>query len=313
LPSIADVVEQVFPSVVAITTETATLDFFNRPRTQEGAGSGWIIDSDGIIVTNNHVVENAEKVTVELSDGRTFQAGPDDVFRDPVADLAIVKINARNLPAANLGNSKSLRVGEWVIAIGNALGEGISAKEGTVSRLNVSLTVDQGQTLFDLVETSAAINPGNSGGPLVNMAGEVIGINSIKIATVSIEGIGYAISTQTAVPIIEELINRGYVVRPWLGIAPVTVDQSIAVANGLSVDKGVVIAYILAGGPADKAGLRELDVITHFNGEEVVAAEDLVQAIRSAKAGDTVTITFVRGDETMTTTAVLENSPPPSN
>ena len=224
LPSIADVVEEVYPSVVAISTEVVTLDIFRTPRTQKGAGSGWIIDKDGIIVTNNHVVEGAKKVTVELSDGRIFEADPNNIHTDPFTDLAVVKINATNLPAASVGDSTQFRVGDWVVALGNPLGQGIRAKEGTVSGLKVSLDVDQGQTLDDLVETSAAINPGNSGGPLVNMKGEVIGITSAKIAAVGVEGLGYAISTKTAIPIIEQLIKQGYVTRPWMGITlyPVT-------------------------------------------------------------------------------------------
>ena len=194
LPSIADVVEKVYPSVVTINTEVVTLDIFRTPRTQKGAGSGWIIDQDGIIVTNNHVVEGAKKVTVKLSDGRTFEADTQKIYTDPLADLAVIKIDATNLPAASVGDSTQLRVGDWVVAIGNPLGQGIRAKEGTVSGLKVSLDVDQGQTLGDLIETSAAINPGNSGGPLVSMRGEVIGITSAKIADVGVEGMGYAIS-----------------------------------------------------------------------------------------------------------------------
>src|SRR4030042_4323777 len=172
LPSIADVVEEVYPSVVAISTEVVTLDISPTPRTQKAAGSVWIIDKDGIIVTNNHVVEGAKKVTVELSDGRIFEADPNNIHTDPFTDLAVVKINATNLPAASVGDSTHLRVGDWLVALGNPLGQGIRAKEGTVSGLKVSLDVDQGQTLGDLIETSAAINPGNSGGPLVNRKGE---------------------------------------------------------------------------------------------------------------------------------------------
>ena len=181
LPNIADVVEKAFPAVVTISTEVVTLDIFQQPRTESGAGSGWIVGENGIIVTNNHVVEGAKKVTIELADGRTFQVGPDKVFRDPITDLAVIKIDASNLPALKIGDSSQLRVGEWVVALGNPLGQGLRAKEGTISGVKVTLSVDQRETVDDLIETSAAINPGNSGGPLVNMAGDVIGINSIKI------------------------------------------------------------------------------------------------------------------------------------
>jgi serine protease Do len=313
LPSIADVVEKVYPSVVAINTEVVTLDIFRTPRTQKGAGSGWIIDKDGIIVTNNHVVEGAEKVTVELSDGRIFEADPKDIRTDPLTDLAVVKINATNLPAASVGDSTTLRVGDWVVAIGNPLGQGIRAKEGTISGLKVSLDVDQGQTLGDLIETSAAINPGNSGGPLVNMKAEVIGITSAKIAAVGVEGLGYAISTKTARPIIEQLIKQGYVTRPWLGVTLYTVDQYVAMVNNLPVSKGAVIAYVKTGSPAAKAGLQQLDVITSFKDKEVTTAEEVISAINDSKIGDDVTITFVRGNETKTTHARLIQSPPPGS
>jgi serine protease Do len=204
LPGIADVVAAVKPSVVAIDTET-TFQIFRRSFTQQGAGSGWIIDESGIIVTNSHVVAGAKSIIVTLDDGRTIKVDPNAVAIDPVNDLAILKIDAANLPAAKVGDSSALRVGDWLVAIGNPLGLGVSAKEGIVSRLDVSLTVE-GQTLDGLIETSAAINPGNSGGPLVNMKGEVIGITSAKIASIGVEGMGYAISINEAIPIIEELI-----------------------------------------------------------------------------------------------------------
>jgi len=309
LPSIADVVAKVYPSVVAINTEVVTLDIFRTPLTQKGAGSGWIIDKDGIIVTNNHVVEGAKKVTVELSDGRTFEADPSNIHTDPLTDLAVIKINATDLPAASIGDSTKLRVGDWVVALGNPLGEGIRAKEGTVSGLKVSLDVEQGQTLDDLIETSAAINPGNSGGPLVNMKAEVIGITSAKVAAVGVEGLGYAISSKTAVPIIEQLITQGFIVRPWLGVTLYTVDQYVAMINRLPVDKGVVVAYVRPGSPAAEAGLQELDVITQFKGKDVTTAEELINAIHDSNIGDEVSITFIRGNITKTTTARLIQSP----
>ena len=313
LPNIADVVEEVYPSVVTISTEVVTLDFFLRPQTQTGAGSGWIIDGNGIIVTNNHVVEGAKKVTVKLADGRTFQADPDNVYQDPWTDLAVIEIDATDLPAASLGDSTQLRVGEWVVAIGNPLGHGLRAKEGTISGLKVSIPVGQGQSLEDLIEVSAAINPGNSGGPLANMRGQVVGITSAKIAAVGVEGMGYAISTKTAKPIIEQLITRGYVVRPYLGIQLYTVDEYVAAVNHLPVDKGAVITYMSPGSPADKAGLKELDIIVRFQDEEITTAEELIQAIHSSQVGEEVKITFVRGEETKTTHARLIQSPPPGN
>ena len=207
LLSVADIVAKVKPSVVAINTESTVLGFFNRPFTQEISGSGWIIDENGIIVTNEHVIDGAESITVILDDGRTFPVDINTVATDPQRDLAVLKIDAKNLPAADIGDSSELSVGDWVVAIGNSLGLGISATIGIVSGLEVSLPVSSGQTLYDLVQTDAAINPGNSGGPLVNMNGEVIGITSVKIAAVGVEGLGYAISIDEAMPIIQELLR----------------------------------------------------------------------------------------------------------
>jgi S1-C subfamily serine protease len=206
LPDFTVLIASVKPSVVAITTKLEGFTFFGSPFTQEGAGSGWIIDKDGLIVTNSHVVEDATSVTVTLEDGRSFPA--ESVWSDTVADLAVIKINARDLPALQIGDSSELQVGEWVVAIGNSLGLGISATKGIVSALGVSLSIAPGETLYDLIQTDAAINPGNSGGPLVNMRGEVVGINSVKVAQVGVEGMGYAISTKQAKPIIDRLVKN---------------------------------------------------------------------------------------------------------
>ena len=312
LPSIADVVAKVKPSVVAINTEVVTLDIFNRPFTQEGDGSGWIISEDGIIITNNHVVEGADNITVTLDDGRTFPANMNKVATDPLADLAVIRIDAEKLPAASIGDSSKLRVGDWVVAIGNALGEGINATNGIVGRKGASITVDQGQTLYDLIQTNAAINPGNSGGPLVNMAGEVIGITSAKLSAVGIEGIGYAISTNEAMSIIQQLINTGYVIRPWLGVSLYAVDQFVVQRYDLAISKGAFIVYVAPGSPADKAGLKTGDVITKFTDQEIADVNDLLRAIRSAQIGQTVAITFWRGETENTANATLIESPPPS-
>jgi len=311
LPNIADVVALVKPSVVAINTEVITYDIFRNPYKQTGAGSGWITDEDGIIVTNNHVVEGANTITVTLADGRTFPASV--VGADAYSDLAVVMIDARNLNAASVGNSSQLRVGDWVVAIGNPLGLGISAKEGIISRLGVSLEVSSGQTLYDLIETSAAINPGNSGGPLVNMAGEVIGITSAKIATVGVEGMGYAISINTAMPIIKELIQKGYVVRPWLGVEGglYTVNQYVVFRYRLAIDRGAFVTEVTSGSPADKAGIKPGDVITSFDDKEITTADELNQAIYSSQIEQKVKITYWRGNNKNTTYATLTENPPP--
>jgi len=308
LPSIADVVAMVKPAVVAINTEVVIYDIFNRPSTQEGAGSGWIIDESGLIVTNNHVVEGAESVTVTLANGETYSA--ETIRTDPLSDLAVIEINARNLPVAKIGDSSKLVVGDWLVAIGNPLGLGISAKEGIVSRLEVSIVVS-GQILGELIETSAAINPGNSGGPLVNMKGEVIGITSVKIATVEVEGIGYAISTETAMPIIEELIRTGYIIRPWLGVVLRSVDQFLVLQYKLAVDKGAFITEVAPDSPADKAGIEPEDVIIGLDDQEIATAQDLIEALHSNQVGQRVKITFWRGNTQNTTYVTLGERPSP--
>jgi len=308
LPDIAQVVKEVMPSVVSVTTEMVAYDIFNQEYTQPAAGSGVIIDSEGYIITNNHVVQNARSVQVELSDGRTFPANI--VGTDALTDLAVLKLDATGLPEARLGDSSQLAVGDWVVAIGNSLGEGISATQGIVSRLNVSVSV-KGNTLRDLIQTTSAINPGNSGGPLVNMRGEVVGVTSVKVAEIRVESMGYAISINSAEPIIEELIHHGYVTRPWLGVTLYTVTPRVAMWNDLSVDEGALIVEVTKGSPAEAAGLKQGDVIIQFQGKKIANTDDLLQGILDSKIGDKVEITFVRGKSTKTTTAQLEESPPP--
>ena len=296
LPSFVAVVEKVRPSVVVIETST-------------GDGSGWIIDADGIIVTNNHVVADADSIFITLDDGRTFPA--ESVRTDPITDIAIIKIDARNLPAADVSDCCELKVGQPVAAIGNALGLGISLKGGWISRLNASITID-GQLLYGLIETDAAVNPGNSGGPLVNMAGEVIGITSVKLVDIDVEGVGYAISMDTALPVIQDLVALGYVVHPFLGIQWLrTVDQAIITLFELNVDKGVLFTGVLSGSPADKAGLEPDDVIVAIDDKEVTTVAELVQAIRSKGVGQEIKITYWRGNSQRDTYATLVEMPPP--
>lgn len=314
MPSFASVIAKAYPSVVSINTETVTLDIFAQPRTQAGAGSGWVLDNinnHSYIVTNNHVVEGAKNLIIETFDGKTFEAGPSHVRRDAISDIALIELSNTILSPAKIGNSSILQVGDFVIALGNPLGQGLRAKEGTVSGLKVSLPVGQGQYLYDLIETSAAINPGNSGGPLINLASEVVGITSAKMAAVGVEGMGYAISIKAALPIIEQLITRGYVIRPYLGVATVKNNDYVAAVNRLSSSTGLVIAYVEPGGPASKAGLTKFDIITSFKDTAVNSPEELVQMIHASQIGEGVKITFVRGTVTDTTTAILIESPPP--
>jgi serine protease Do len=296
LPDYTAVVAKVKPWVVTIKTDA-------------GEGSGWIIDEDGIIVTNSHVVAGAETVTITLDDGRTFPA--EAVCTDPLTDLAVVKIDTQNLPVASIGDSDKLRVGEQVAAIGNPLGLGVSMKGGWISRLEVSIPAERGQTLGDLIETDAAINPGNSGGPLVDMAGEVIGITSAKIAMVGVEGMGYAISINTAIPIIDQLILNGYVIRPYLGVRLADVNPTLVWWYQLPVDKGAFVTYVAPDSPAAEAGIEPEDIIVSLNDKEIATAEELIQAIHSVQIGQRVKIVFWRGDTENTSYATLTESPPP--
>ena len=306
LPDFRPVVAEVMPSVVSVTTEMVISSFFGQS-TEYVAGSGILIDDKGYIVTNNHVVENAQSIYVELADGRIFPANI--VGADHVSDLAVIKIDATDLPYAYWGDSSSLSIGEWVLAIGNALGEGITATEGIVSRLNVSVDIGGGNILYGLIQTTAPVNPGNSGGPLVNMSGEVIGITSVKIVASAVEGIGYAISSNEAKPIIEDLIRYGHVTYPWLGVSISTVTPLLAAAMNLSVDKGALIVEVVADNPADTAGLREDDIIIRFGGQEISNVADLVRAIRASEIGEEVEMVFVRGEDIRTTSARLVERP----
>jgi serine protease Do len=310
LPSIAGVVALVKPSVVAINTEATILSFFG-PALQQGAGSGWILDEDGIIVTNNHVVEGAETITVTMDDGRTFTIDNKSVFTDPLSDLAILKIDAKNLPALSVGDSTKLRVGDWVVAIGNSLGRGTRATVGIISQLGVSLQVDQGQTLYNLIDTSAVINPGNSGGPLVNLAGEVVGITSAKIVATGAEATGFAISSEEAINIMQALVNKGYVVRPWLGVSLYTVDQMAVRQLKLAVDTGILLVEVAGGSPSAQAGLKAGDVIVSMGGKEVANVQELTQVLYASQIGQPMEITFWRGDTKNTTQVIPAESPPP--
>lgn len=296
--------------MVSVVTEMVAYDLFNQPYTQQAAGSGVVIDEAGYIITNNHVVEGARNIQIELNDGTTYTASI--VGTDLLSDLAVIRADASGLSHAPLGISGDLAVGEWVVAIGNSLGEGISASQGIVSRLDVSLTVN-GNTLRDLIQTTAAINPGNSGGPLVNMAGEVIGISSVKVASIGVEGMSYAISMDGARPIIQSLINQGYVTRPWLGVSLYTVDPFTASVNQLSVEEGALVVEVSSASPAAQAGLVKGDVIIKLNGSPVKTTDDLLLGIISSSVGDAVEIVYVRGAEEFTTTAQLRESPPPWN
>lgn len=306
LYSVADVVAEVKPAVVAISSEMTAYDMLNRPWTQQSAGSGWIIRDDGYIVTNNHVVEGATNVMVTLDDGRTFKA--EGVYTDALTDVAVVKIPADGLPATRIGTTTALRVGDPLVAIGNSLGMGISATAGIVSALGVSLASSPGQTLLELVQTDAAINPGNSGGPLVNAAGEVIGINSVKIAQIGVEGMGYSITIDQALPVIRDLIEHGRVIRPWFGVSILAVTAGNS-GSGLPVESGVLVKEVFPGSPAEIAGLQPGDVITVFGARNIESTNDFIRAINGLSVGNAVEVVFWRGDQKLSAVVELAATP----
>jgi serine protease Do len=251
------------------------------------------------------VVADAQTLTVILDDGRSFDATV--VGTDPLTDIAVVKIDADNLPVVTVGDSTKMRIGDWVVAIGNSLGQGVRATQGIISQQNVYLDTDSGERLYNLIETDAAINPGNSGGPLVNMAGEVIGITNAKLVDVQVESVGYAISTETAVDVIKDLINLGHPVHPWLGVSiyPYELNEAVVQQFSLKTNEGALLMEVVDGSPAGKAGLQPYDVVTSYNGQKITVADDLIEGIRLSKVGQTVEIAYQRGDAKNTTQATL--------
>jgi S1-C subfamily serine protease len=304
-----ELVAQVAPAVVSIVTETVTYNWFWQAVPQTGAGSGIIVSPDGYIVTNNHVVEDAQTVTVTLSDGNAFEATI--VGTDAQTDLAVVKIDASNLSYLHfLSDSlEQLSVLDSVVAVGNALAlpGGPTWTLGVVSNLGRSIQLDTGVVLNDIIQTDAAINAGNSGGPLINMAGQVVGIN-VAIAS-NAENIGFAISTDTAIPVVQSLITEGKVVRPWLGVQVTTVTPSIQRYYSLSVNAGALITSVTTGSPASRAGLRAGDVIVKMDDEDINTSQDLISAIRSHQIGDQVEIVYYRGSVERVAAVTLGQSP----
>ena len=296
------------PSVVGITNKAYASDWFNRRvLVERGSGSGVIYDANGHIITNYHVVANAEEIVVSLPDGRSVSGKVQGV--DPPTDLAVVKIDPVNIQPAKFGDSEALQVGEPAIAIGNPLGLELkgSVTAGVISALN--RTLDIGERRFRLIQTDAAINPGNSGGALANADGEVIGINSIKIAIGGVEGIGFAIPINTAKPIIQSLIDKGRVIRPYLGV--VALDKNIAPRYGyqLNFDKGLFVFRIVPNSPAERADVRQGDILLKMAGAETNSVAELRSVIESQGVGATVPLLIQRNNQQITLQAKLTEIP----
>jgi len=310
-----DVAQKVAPAVVSITftKDVSVLNPFSlwggEPGVvqQTGGGSGFIITSDGMVVTNKHVVSDGEaKYTVATNDGTTYEAKV--VAQDPTLDLAVVKIEASGLPVVELGDSESLQVGQKVVAIGNALGEfQNTVTEGVLSALGRSIVAGDtagasSETLDGLLQTDAAINSGNSGGPLVNLRGQVIGITTATAAKGQAEGIGFAIPIDVVKSAIESVKATGKIIRPFLGVNSIELNKEIASKMGLSTSEGFLIAgdatqgirAVTKGSPAEKAGLREGDIVTYINDVKLGASHSLLSEICKYNPGDEVTVKFLR-------------------
>jgi S1-C subfamily serine protease len=298
--SVAAIVESIKPSVVAIYTEAQRSDSFFRAVPDQGAGSGMILDREGHVLTNAHVVAGATKIAVALSDGRRVDGTV--VGSYPAGDLAVVKISAGDLTPVTLGNSDQLRAGDRVIAVGNALAlrGGPTVTGGIVSAVDRTIQVDTDVVLESLVQTDAAINPGNSGGPLLDAEGKVVGVNT-AIASQA-QSIGFAISIAQARPSVEQLIRTGKVVRPLLGV--LLTDVPVA-ADKPSVAEGAVVATVQPKSPALAAGIEEGDVIVEVDGRAVKDAQTAKRAIGTHRPGDKLQLTVVRGTERLTITATL--------
>ncbi len=310
LPDIATIVERVRPAVVSVVATTCTVDIFGFQRCSTGSGTGVIFDAQGHILTNNHVVAGSRGVVVTLDDGRQFPA--DVVGLDELTDLAVLKIDAPNLPVATIGDSRNMRVGDWVVAIGNALAleGGPSVTVGVVSALGRALEVRVDLKLYDLIQTDALINPGNSGGPLINLKGEVIGINTAILRGQQVEGIGFSIPSDTFLPVSQQLIENGRVRWAYMGVQVEPIDAATAVEMGLPVSRGTLVSFVDPSGPAARGGIRENDVILALDSTVISDDRQFVKVLRfSYKPGDTVNVRVYRNRQEVELSVTLTERP----
>ncbi|MDO9534044.1 MAG: trypsin-like peptidase domain-containing protein [Bacillota bacterium] len=306
--AVVNAVDRATPAVVGISNFGIVSDFWGQSRLQErAAGSGVIIREDGYIVTNYHVIENARELIVTLGSGEELPAAI--IGADPPTDLAVIKVDKRGIPTAEFANSDTIRVGEPAIAIGNPLGLDFqqSVTLGVVSARERSITI-QGQK-FNFIQTDAAINDGNSGGALVNIHGKVIGINTAKIKIPGVEGMGFAIPSNTVMQIASDLVDKGRVIRPWMGVSPRTLTRLDAERMGLDVDYGVLVTEVVAGSPAERAGMQPMDVIVSIGGNKIADVSELQHEIYQFNIGDTIQVGIFREREKIVIEVTLEKLP----
>jgi serine protease Do len=295
---VVEVVERVRPAVVNV-------------RTDGGTGSGFIVDPEGVVVTNYHVVRGAAEIRVLTADVQRLDARP--ITADPNGDLAVLKVEAGSLPTVPLGDSDALRLGESVVALGFALAleGGPSVTSGIVSATGRTIEAQSGdvtETLEDLIQTDAAINPGNSGGPLLDLAGRVVGINTAGVSASAAENVGFAIAINRVRPIIERAIENPEAQLAYLGVSSRPIDELTAAELGLPVDRGLYITSVESGGPADEAGIQADDIIVRMDQHELVDNDDLLTAILAHEPGETAEVEVVHPDgsrETFTVTLAV--------
>jgi len=307
-PNIADTVERVRPAVVSIVSQSLVQDRFGRVQSSFGSGTGVIFDESGLVLTNNHVIENGVQIIVTQDDGTQVEA--EIIGADRLSDLAVLQLPGDGYPSLPLRENGSLRAGDWVIAIGNALAlpGGPTVTVGVVSALGRSIEASPGITLYELIQTDTSINPGNSGGPLIDLNGNLIGINTAVLrgsSGVAVEGIGFAINIETAQQVAEQLVELGHVRWAWMGVYLADLIPEVAAEVGLPIREGVIIRDTVLDGPSHQAGMIPGDILVNIAGHDIATISDLTRLLKQEfSAGQSVEVEVYRvtdgvGDRTM--------------
>ncbi len=303
---IVQAVEKVIPSVVNVSEVKLMADAYLRIHPVQGVGSGFVIDKEGHILTNAHVVLNSQEIKVTLEEGKTFSGEITGI--DTIMDVAVVHVDAHDLPVPEMAKKNDLKIGQMAIAIGSPLGlvGGPTVTVGVVSALNRSIQTEV-TFMEGLIQTDAAINPGNSGGPLLDSSGTVIAINSAIIPFA--QGIGFSIPIQPAMWIAQQLIEHGEVVRPWINITAVDLNPKIVAYYSLPTKNGILVTNVLPSSEAERSGLKPGDIIIHMADVQIDNVRDLIKVMNKHQAGDKVNVELFRGDKKMVIETVLEKAP----